>query len=190
VIPEPPPSCDFSQGQTPCGNNCCDAGQFCENVSLGTCKSVSTCQNPCGFEGQLCCEPGDICVVDANNQAQCISGTTEPPPTCPVETTIYTTVSSYQSTIFETITLVLSHVEIGVETIYRTAIVQRSPQACFSELGQSQCGDACCRSDQFCQAGNCVSQSCASPGTTLSGSPPIRPTSTTTVPFEVPVSTG
>lgn len=222
----PNPTCEYSRGETVCGNLCCPAGQYCE--SSGTCKEVGGgggsegCSNPCGYYGQVCCAEGELCSTKAENQAQCVpsnSGGCAIPcgfdrelccsagemcwietsmaqcvpttsSTCPLSTTVYTTTSSYESTVLDTITVVVTRVESGMETIIRTAVFSPYPQLCLAEFGQTQCGDVYCGQGQFCQsAGVCASQGC----------PPLRPTSeslvtittdfVTTIPFQAPVAT-
>lgn len=77
--PSPPsPTCQYSLGETPCGNLCCSAGQYCE--SSGTCKDAGGGNGGggggiitlCGYYGQLTCAEGEVCTTDAQNQARCV----------------------------------------------------------------------------------------------------------------------
>lgn len=182
---------------SPCGyygQLCCAGNEVCYTDADGQaqCGSSSSpsCPNPCGFDGQLCCAAGETCSLDTST-ALCVP-TTPANPACPLSTTVYTITSSYQSTVLDTVTVVLTRVESGVETIVRTATFQAPAQLCLPELGQIPCGNACCAPGQLCQSpGVCVNQFC----------PPLRPTtgtivvvttaelSTITVPFATPLAT-
>ncbi|KAL0260630.1 hypothetical protein SLS55_004320 [Diplodia seriata] len=158
-----------------------------------------SCDNPCGWSGQLCCESAAACYTDSSEQAQC-SATAGGSGSW----------SYYTSTFVETDKVTRTEIYstyLGGATV--TAQATGSSISCNTGNGETACGSICCTSKQYCQLnGQCaaigVSESPgASPtGTGASYSAPVRPTSgtlititataaaTTTVPFETPVATG
>ena len=46
-----------------------------DGLSLNSLFGRGSCENPCGWSGQLCCTGGSACYTDSNNQAQCTSAT-------------------------------------------------------------------------------------------------------------------
>lgn len=149
----------------------------------------------CGWNGQLCCESGESCYTDSNNQAQCGAATAT---TGDGSWTYWT--STWVDT--ETMTSVYSSY---AGTVTGSA---GSGVSCDQDKGESSCGSICCASDQYCQLdGQCAAVGVSeSPGVSPTGtgasySAPVRPTSGTlitvtatagasTVPFETPVATG
>lgn len=159
------------------------------------------CENPCGYYGQLCCQDGQACYTDANNQAQC--GIVAVPTTTAAggQWEYYTT--TYVQTDLKTVTATFS------------SFIPGNTLSCSYSLGETPCGNVCCLSGQFCQAsGICVAVGGGSSGyysslytvttvitNTASASAPLRPTSntlvtvtsiggvTTTQPFVTPVGT-
>ena len=155
------------------------------------------CSNPCGYYGQLCCESGQVCFTDSNNQAQCGPGGA---------TTAATGQWEYYTT---------TYVQTDLQTVTETfsSYIPTSTVSCSYSLGETPCGNVCCLSGQFCQAsGICAAVGGGSSGyysslytvttvVTNTASAPLRPTSntlvtvtsvggvTTTQPFVTPVST-
>ncbi|KEF52774.1 uncharacterized protein A1O9_11191 [Exophiala aquamarina CBS 119918] len=155
------------------------------------------CDNPCGYYGQLCCEEGESCYTDANDQAQCGPGQVTQATTAAAGSWEYYT-TTYVQTDLKTVTATFS------------SFIAQSTLSCAYSLGESACGNVCCLSGQFCQAtGQCVAVGGGSSGyysslytvttvVTNTASVPSRPTSntlvtvtpgTTTQPFETPVGT-
>jgi hypothetical protein len=156
------------------------------------------CSNPCGYYGQLCCESGEVCYTDANNQAQCGVGNA------------VTTAAPGQQIQVVTTTFVETNEQTVTRTYTNTIAVATA--TCQYSLGQTPCGSMCCLAGQYCQSNNnCVAVGGGSSGyysslftvTTIitnTASAPIRPTSntlvtvttgsaTTVVPYITPVST-
>lgn len=161
------------------------------------------CESPCGYYGLLCCEAGEVCYTDSNNQAQCgaASGTA-------------TTAAAAGQWQYYTTT----YVETDLKTVTATfsSYIPTSTKSCSYSLGESACGNVCCLSGQYCQSsGVCVAVGGGSSGfysslytvttvVTNTASAPLRPTSntlvtvtstggasaTTTQPFVTPVGTG
>ena len=128
------------------------------------------CAVPCGYQGQLCCAPNEVCYTDASSQAQCSAPASVTPSCLGWSTSVYTSSSSYTTTIVETIVLTLSRIETGVETCVRTASWQVAPATCVTELGQQQCGNICCLPNQSCQSpGLCTSTCSSGPPTQSTG---------------------
>ncbi|KIW32021.1 uncharacterized protein PV07_03600 [Cladophialophora immunda] len=154
------------------------------------------CENPCGYYGQLCCEAGQVCYTDSNNEAQCGAGAT----TTAAGQWEYTTVTFVQT-------------DLKTVTSTYSSYVAASTISCSYSLGETPCGNVCCLSGQFCQsAGICAAVGGGSSGyysslytvttvITNTASAPLRPTSntlvtvtsiggaTTTAPFQTPVGT-
>ncbi|EXJ77576.1 hypothetical protein A1O3_09803 [Capronia epimyces CBS 606.96] len=157
------------------------------------------CQNPCGYYGQLCCESGEVCYTDSNNQAQCGAGTV-------------TTTAGDGSWQYYTTTYVQTDLKTVTETF--SSYIPTTTKSCSYSLGESACGNVCCLSGQYCQSsGVCVAVGGGSSGyysslytvttvVTNTAGVPLRPTSntlvtvtsgsgaTTTQPFVTPVGTG
>lgn len=162
-----------------------------------------SCQHPCGWSGQLCCEAAGACYTDSNNQAQCgaataagDSGSWRYWTSTWVETDTVTRTEIYST-----------YIGGGGATV--TAQATGTGIACNTDQGESSCGNICCTSEQYCQlSGQCAalgvtnSPGVSATGTGASYSAPVRPTSgtlititatasaSTTIPFETPVATG
>ncbi|OAL18280.1 hypothetical protein AYO22_10858 [Fonsecaea multimorphosa] len=160
------------------------------------------CENPCGYYGQLCCEAGEVCYTDSNDEAQCGAGATATAATTVAGQWEYTTVTFVQT-------------DLKTVTSTYSSYVPASTISCSYSLGETPCGNVCCLSGQFCQsAGICAAVGGGSSGyysslytvttvitNTASASAPLRPTSntlvtvtsitgaTTTAPFQTPVGT-
>ncbi|KAL1629296.1 hypothetical protein SLS56_005400 [Neofusicoccum ribis] len=158
----------------------------------------------CGWSGQLCCESGETCYTDANNQAQCGAATA-------VTGTGYWQYWTSTWTETDTVTKTQVYSSWNGAGGGATVSVQATGTSitCNWDQGESSCGSICCASDQYCQlSGQCAAAGVSnSPGVSATGtgasySAPVRPTSgtlititatagaTTTVPFETPVATG
>ena len=157
------------------------------------------CSNPCGYYGQLCCQSGEVCYTDSNNQAQCGAGRTVASTTATAQWEYYTT--TFVQTDMKTVTQTFS------------SCISQTTLSCSYSLGETPCGNVCCLSGQFCQApGVCAAVGGGSSGyysslytvttvVTNTASAPLRPTSntlvtvtsiagvTTTQAFSTPVST-
>ena len=168
------------------------------------------CANPCGYYGQVCCQAGESCFTNANNQAECgtggggsgghvtanAGGSWETYTTIWVETDLVTMTSTYSSYLGGYGGMVTS---TYCPTPVAGATATAAAAMCNWNSGESSCGNICCPSGQYCQvAGQCA------PAAGGSVSAPLRPTSsgtysvvtqtsfstTTTVPFIAPVATG
>jgi hypothetical protein len=99
------------------------------------------CDNPCGYYGQLCCESGETCYTDSNNQAQCGPA---PVPTNADGSWQYLT-TTYVMTDEVTITTTLSW------QVTPTPEPCNTCNSCEYSLGETPCGSMCCKSGQYCQ---------------------------------------
>ncbi|ERF76109.1 hypothetical protein EPUS_01442 [Endocarpon pusillum Z07020] len=169
------------------------------------------CATHCGFYGQVCCGPNEVCITDANNQAQC--GPAGAQVTVAATTAAgqgnwqyYTT--TYVQTDLRTITSTFStFFPISTQNLIVTST---AASQCRYSLGESPCGSICCASGQYCMAD--INQCAAAGGgssayfssfytVTQVASVPVRPTSNTvltvtstgvataTVPYSTPVGT-
>lgn len=159
-------------------------------VKKQACAGVS-----CGYDGWLCCPSGSSCIVDANEQAQCGSG------------------SGGQATqnggqwVTHTTTWVQTVDLVTYTSLYSTFVPATATATCKDV--QSPCGSKCCDSGYYCQLSNeqCTPIVAGSSGGILPSGPlapsaPLRPTSsgivivtytgtpTATVPFGTPIPTG
>lgn len=159
------------------------------------------CENPCGYYGQLCCQSGETCYTDANNQAQCgaggVAATTAVAAATGGNWQYYTT--TYVQTDLKTVTATFS------------SYVAAATSSCSYAQGQSPCGNTCCLSGQYCsQPGVCMAvpgssgyySGLATVTVTNTAGAPLRPTSnsvttltstgsaSSTAPFQTPVGTG
>ena len=171
------------------------------------------CANPCGYYGQVCCQSGETCITDSNNEAQCSSGSGG---SAGVTTAASGSGSGYwqyyTSTWVETDTVTKTSVYssfVGGGGAASSVWAPTTPVGgttataaaanCNWSSGESSCGNICCPSGQYCQvAGQCA------PAAGGSVSAPLRPTSsgtytvqtetsfstTTTEPFISPIATG
>lgn len=168
-----------------------------ELLELQNSTLAKRCANPCGYYGQICCEAGESCFTDSNNQAQCgpASAQTTPAPTGNGRWQYYTSTWVETNTVTKT-SVYSSWVAGPAPTTPYAASSTGVPVNCNWAGGESSCGNICCPSGQYCQ----VSGQCAPAG---SASAPLRPTSsgmstvtqtsfstTTTVPFQTPIATG
>jgi len=148
------------------------------------------CNNPCGYEGQYCCEANQACFTNVNNVASC------------------TAAVAGGGWLFSTFTYTQA------ETVTRTSIwstfVGAAPTPTLScSNGQQACLSQCCQSGNYCAdpvKGICkpIGGGSGSPGVTgiVNPSAPVRPTSngvtvitatgspTVTLPFSSPIPTG
>ena len=168
------------------------------------------CANPCGYYGQVCCNAGETCFTDANNEAQCGASDGGAPTTPQAGDAGYWQyyTSTWVETDYITKTSVYSSY-IGGGAVQTSTYCPTSPWAgatataaaaqCNWDAGESSCGNICCPSGQYCQ----VSGQCT-PAAGGSVSAPLRPTmsgsysvvtqtqfsTTTTEPFISPIATG
>lgn len=131
------------------------------------------CENPCGWEGKLCCASDETCYTDQNDQAQC--GTAN---------------SGAGAVSYITSTYVLVNSQTITTTI---AVSAATSSTCKWSIGETSCGNTCCNSEQFCQSpenSKCQDTGSGSSGyysslltvttvITNTAEPPLRPTSNT-----------
>ena len=141
------------------------------------------CTNPCGYYGQLCCPDDTTCYTDSNGQAACAAAVA--PPQNNDGSWQYLT-TTYVQTDLQTITTTLSW-----QGAVTTQASCHECNSCQYSLGETPCGNVCCKSGQYCQAaGMCVAVGGDSSGaygtlftvTTINTvTAPARPTSNTLV---------
>ncbi|RMD43323.1 hypothetical protein DV735_g1878, partial [Chaetothyriales sp. CBS 134920] len=161
------------------------------------------CANPCGYYGQLCCAANEVCYTDASNQAQCgessvVSGGTT---TAAAQNGYYTFwTTTFLQTDYSTVTSTMSSF-VAVAATTTTVVAgcdSCTTLSCQYSLGETPCGNTCCKSGYWCQQDNmCVAvngvSTLASTWATVTtivtntASAAARPTSNA---FGVPVSTG
>ncbi len=177
---------------------------------------VARCQNPCGWSGQLCCETGQTCGTDANNQAICQAGAGVEAAAGQGYWQYYT--STWVETDLVTHSAVYStFIGAPVATVAQTTYAPQATasQQCQTALNESPCGEGlCCPSGYYClvMGSQCAPAGGGSSFYSYSTPPspysaPLRPTSsalivvtgaaptatpgvTATLPFESPVATG
>lgn len=157
------------------------------------------CSNPCGYYGQVCCESGEVCYTDSNNQAQCGVGSGGGQ-------------TAAQLVPYLTSTYVLTDESTYTTTFYSSMAAVATPASGCALT----CGGICCQSGQFCNSnwqcanigGSSVSYNSLYTVTTYTtatasatAGAPLRPTSstittvtytgsaTTTQPYSTPVGT-
>lgn len=135
-----------------------ELGEAASNVKHGLRSLLEKrCENPCGYYGQVCCAAGQVCYTDASNQAQCGAAANQIAPSAaytPVTTVVaaggyysyYT--STFTRTDFKTVTMTYSSLISNP-----TQVVAVN---CLFSQGQSQCGNQCCLSGQYCSNGLCM----------------------------------
>ncbi|KAI1929595.1 hypothetical protein LOZ66_005193 [Ophidiomyces ophidiicola] len=134
------------------------------------------CPNPCGFYKQVCCDANQQCYTDANNQAACRAG-------------------GGDNGSWEPFTTTFTRTDLVVVTStgsrYVAATAPGNSQ-CKTNLGETPCGSICCTAAQMCNGKGVCIQAGGSPWETIPGpsaSPPVRPTSGSTITATVPVTT-
>ena len=129
------------------------------------------CPIPCGWDGSLCCQAGQTCFTDSNNQAQCGVGVSNGGvvnaggvtpqnnnaqgsywqyyTTTYVETDLVTRTSVYSS-------LMGAATHVPAPTIQELVPVI-TPSPCNQERYETPCGNICCAVGQYCQyQGQCM----------------------------------
>ena len=169
---------------------------------------------PCGWTGQLCCDAGQTCFTDSNNQAQCGTGsdgggTQGTNNQNNGQWQLYTT--TYVETDLVTRTSTYSSYFGGATSVYVAPTQELAPvpttATCNTGYNEIPCGNICCAVGQYCQyQGQCAAVGgggdfSSSYYYSVTGSAFIRPTSngvetitstgpaTTTVPFQTPTPT-
>ena len=180
-----------------------------DDFTNSTLEIRQNCPVTCGYYGQLCCQAGQYCFTDSNNQAQCGggSGGAAAPQLAQDgsgngQYQVYTT--TYTQTGLQTVTSTYSLLVANVQT---AAAPAGSGAYCNVQMGYQVCGGLCCDPGQFCnQPGECVGTAGTTVGAAGGAPAPtnsayIRPTSgtvvtqttvgtaTTTLPFQTPVGT-
>jgi hypothetical protein len=165
------------------------------------------CANPCGFYDQVCCQAGQVCYTDSNNQAQCKAAaqTVNAAPSQGQGSWQYYT-TTYVLTDLRTVTTTFSTLfPVSTQNLVPATTVTAK---CNFSLGETPCGNNCCSSGQSCQSGQCAAAGGGSSAyfssfftVTQIASVPVRPISSTvftftstssatpTVPFSPPVGT-
>ncbi|KAK2760817.1 hypothetical protein FQN54_002055 [Arachnomyces sp. PD_36] len=142
----------------------------------------ASCDNPCGYYGQVCCESNQECYTTDNNEAACRAP-----------------VGGDGGWEYWTTTIT----QTGLVTITSTGSSQiagpTGDGGCDITIGESPCGGVCCNAGQSCNKQGVCDQDGSStfPTEAPTGVPPVRPTSqtevtvtaTATVPFLPPVGT-
>lgn len=166
------------------------------------------CDNPCGWQGQLCCTADQTCYTDENDQAQCSDGGSAATITAAAATGDGGYWQYYTSTWVETdlVTKTAVYSTFVGASVTAAATSAAATPSCDYASNETPCGDICCASGQYCfSSGQC--KDAGNGGITTTGvagtySPPLRPTTgtytistatvspTTTVPFGTPVATG
>ncbi|EPS33538.1 hypothetical protein PDE_08500 [Penicillium oxalicum 114-2] len=149
----------------------------------------STCANPCGWAGQICCSASQACATNAANQAVCMDS------------------GSGGSWEYFTTTIIVTEVDRSTMTsVYSSYVQGPAPTAtatgtCKLELGESTCGPICCDAAQECVNGECITASSSVAVTGAEATPGVRATTsgestvtqtvvpTTTQGFIAPVGT-
>jgi hypothetical protein len=141
-------------------------------------RDRSTCANPCGYYGQLCCPVGAACLTDALGQAQCGAAAPEPTTSTTMATLhkldqivggawqLYT--STWVATDLVTRTEVYSS-WVQAAAVTQAAAVAQAADACDFAAQHTMCGTACCGSGYYCfdmSKGRCAvaANAAASPG--------------------------
>ena len=169
----------------------------------------------CGWNGQLCCTGGQLCTTNAQNQAECVSGSSSPQQANVQQANangqwqyfVTTFVESELTTITSTYSSVLNAASTAAAAPAISGI------SCDTSMHESPCGTECCAVGQYCAyAGQCQASNDQGGSSTYGASftatvaPStatafIRPISsaattitstgsaTTTVPFGTPTST-
>lgn len=165
------------------------------NHTLELRAACGSSQLTCGFYGQLCCDAGNTCGTNAENQAICVAGSGS-------VTTGAGSWQYYTSTYVETVGVVTK------TSVYSSwvpaAVATGSSNTCSPNYANNEtpCGAICCASGQYCySSGVCKSAGAGGFTTTGVGAvAPVRPTTisgmittqtiapTTTVPFQTPIA--
>ncbi|KAL8660335.1 MAG: hypothetical protein Q9202_006644 [Teloschistes flavicans] len=191
------------------------AKPYLRNLHLDTSNILEArnCANPCGSEGQYCCQASEHCVTSGWPPiAQCVSGAPTPAAQ-QISNANNVGNGQYQliTTTWTETDLVLRtstySIPLGTPTSQQATVA--TALSCNSQLGESPCGSICCAAAQQCQwqrdslmcvatggvSGDVSSFYYSSVTAVASGSAAIRPTSntvqtitstgsaTTTVPF-------
>jgi hypothetical protein len=116
-------------------------------------RGRSTCENPCGYYGQLCCPVGAACLTDALGQAQCGAAKPEPTATMALLHKLDQIAAPsggswqlYTSTWVETDLTTRT----AVYTSWVKAAVTQAVAACDYAAQQQSCGATCCPSGYYC----------------------------------------
>ncbi|KAJ5138650.1 uncharacterized protein N7515_003498 [Penicillium bovifimosum] len=150
------------------------------------------CENPCGYNGWLCCESGQTCSTNSAQEAVCVDGSGSG------------SGGGYQ---YYTTTIVVTNTDLKtITSVWSSQIpAATGTGTCRLDLGEVKCGTTCCEAAQECVEGQCVAESSSvavtATGTDAEATPPVRGTSngastvtetsapTTTEGFTAPVGT-
>ena len=172
-----------------------------------------SCDNPCGWDGAVCCSSGEICYTDTNNQAQCgaagqvgaaITGAASIDNNDGSDGNGYWTyyTSTYVEPGLVTRTKIFSEYVVGSHPTPEVTPLAAPPTteepACQYALNESPCGHICCQSGFYClnpDTGHCANAGAGSSGhlssfldhQSITASAPLRPTAST---FVVVTATG
>ncbi|KAI4204018.1 MAG: hypothetical protein LQ350_001411 [Teloschistes chrysophthalmus] len=176
-----------------------NAKPYLRKLHLDTSNALEArnCANPCGSEGQYCCQASEHCVTSGWPPiAQCVSGA---PTAAALQIPNANSAGSGQyqlvTTTWTETDLVLRtstySVPLGTPTSQQATVA--TALSCNSQLGESPCGSICCAAAQQCQwqggsmmcvatggvSGDVSSFYYSSVTAATSGSAAIRPTSNT-----------
>jgi hypothetical protein len=173
-------------------------------LTLNSLFGRGSCENPCGWSGQLCCTGGESCYTDSSNQAQCASTTavanaqttgywkywTSTWVETQTETDYITRYSTGSSWCGSTTAVVGGGGGVATSVWVAPSTAAATPTGsvtCNWNNGESSCGSICCASNQYClTSGQCAAAAGAGTSKASSAgstgiSPAILPTSSTLV---------
>ncbi|KAL8739071.1 MAG: hypothetical protein Q9181_000253 [Wetmoreana brouardii] len=182
------------------------ATPYLRKLRLDTTNALEerTCANPCGSEGQFCCQASENCVTSGWPPiAQCVAGSSGSvgAPQAFVNNgnngqyQVYTTTYTETDLILRTSTWT-SYPVVATPTTQQATVA--TALSCNTQLGESPCGTICCAMGQKCQyQGQCIAAGgvtgdvssfyYSSVTAAASGTAFVRPTSNT---VETVTSTG
>jgi hypothetical protein len=119
-------------------------------------RGRSTCENPCGYYGQLCCPVGATCITNALGQAECAAAPPEPMTTAtPATLHKLDQIAAPTGGAWQMFT----STGVGADTITRTALysswvqaaaVTQAAAGCNYAAQEQVCGTTCCESGYYC----------------------------------------
>ncbi|KXG50807.1 uncharacterized protein PGRI_063790 [Penicillium griseofulvum] len=129
------------------------------------------CENPCGYNGWLCCASGQTCTTNSAKEAVCADGSA----------------SGGGDWEYYTSTYVLTNTDVTtITSVWSSQIAAPTGTgSCRFDLGETKCGSSCCDATQECalnaagNAGQCVAESSSfiATATGTDATPGVRPTS-------------
>ena len=127
-------------------------------------RGRSTCENPCGYYGQLCCPVGAACITDALGQAQCTAAAPEPATATMATLHKLDQIAAATGGAWQMFTSTWVATDLVTRTaVYsswvQAAAVTQAAAACDYAAQQQACGAKCCGSGYYCfdpSAGVCT----------------------------------